>query len=262
MGKGYRIAYDQPINQYEKSGKYVKTYSSIRDITSNYNNRRQIRYVCQRRQGYYTAIGFQWRYYKEHPNHENIQPYFKDTWSYGQKMVYRLLINSGIDFIVHWKPKWGNKKQYDFYIPVYQLIIEVNGRQHYMNVGNHWSKLVDQQDNDNKKREVALKNGIKSYFYIDTRFQRMQYIKESICKSGILEFLGILEVDWNDLIAFSLRGMDLAVKDIWDGGQHNAKKIAEIMQIYIFRYSDDCDDITPGELIKCRLPKKLKEESV
>lgn len=58
-----------------------------------------------------------------------------DGISYGEKFMYSLLKGLNIDFITQLSRKqfsWCDKYKYDFYIPNINAIIEVHGRQHYM----------------------------------------------------------------------------------------------------------------------------------
>lgn len=53
--------------------------------------------------------------------------------SMGERFVYALLKQNGIDFIYQLNKKdkeWCDKYRYDFYIPCINMIVEVNGKQH------------------------------------------------------------------------------------------------------------------------------------
>jgi very-short-patch-repair endonuclease len=54
--------------------------------------------------------------------------------------------------------KINSKKRYDFFIPEFYLIIEVDGDQHFRQVRN-WGNFEHTIDNDIQKMEVALENG-------------------------------------------------------------------------------------------------------
>lgn len=51
------------------------------------------------------------------------------------------------------------KRYYDFYLPEYQLIIEVDGDQHFRQVGN-WTDHNKTRENDIQKMQTAVKHGI------------------------------------------------------------------------------------------------------
>ena len=55
------------------------------------------------------------------------------------------------------------KFRYDFYLPIENTIIEVNGQQHYYEVWGGRAGLLKQQENDRRKISYALANKIKMY---------------------------------------------------------------------------------------------------
>lgn len=55
------------------------------------------------------------------------------------------------------------KFRYDFYLPDLNIIIEVNGQQHYYEVWGGRAGLLKQQENDRKKISYALANKIIMY---------------------------------------------------------------------------------------------------
>ena len=62
-----------------------------------------------------------------------------------------------------YSPKWANGKKYDFYLPKYNMIIELHGSQHYKARGF----MEDQVENDTYKRDLAKDNGITTYYEIN-----------------------------------------------------------------------------------------------
>ena len=55
-------------------------------------------------------------------------------------------------------PQWSNKKRYDFIIPELQIIIELDGPQHFIQISN-WETPDTQFTNDLEKTMIALDNG-------------------------------------------------------------------------------------------------------
>ena len=78
-----------------------------------------------------------------------------------------------------YSPKWANGKQYDFYLPKYNMIIELHGSQHYKARGF----MEDQTDNDTYKRNLASENGIIKYYEVDCRKSVFSFIKDNIMLS-------------------------------------------------------------------------------
>lgn len=74
--------------------------------------------------------------------------------SKGEKIIYDWLISEGIDL----KPQRtfdGTKWRYDFFIPSINLLIEVQGLQHYEEVEYFRRNLAEEQENDRQKRTFA-----------------------------------------------------------------------------------------------------------
>lgn len=57
----------------------------------------------------------------------------------------------------------GGLFRYDFYLPQYNAIIEVNGQQHYTEAWGGRTKLMKQKENDRRKISYALANNIAIY---------------------------------------------------------------------------------------------------
>ena len=84
------------------------------------------------------------------------------------------------------------QRRYDFYLPDYNAIVEVNGAQHY---NQHYEisplSLEEIQRIDKLKKDMALNNGIKYYFEIDAR-NAAQYIIQYLDKcKDLFELLNI-----------------------------------------------------------------------
>ncbi len=130
-----------------------------------------------------------------------------DTYmSFPEQVMYNLLANEKIIFI-HEATKndllWANNYKYDFYLPNFNMIIEMHGSQHYghgfFKVGG--KSLEEEQENDKRKKHLALSNGIENYFEIDCRKSDIDWILNSINISGLLSVLNIKnkDIDINSL---------------------------------------------------------------
>lgn len=78
--------------------------------------------------------------------------------------VARLL--PSIDVIHEWSPDWLGRRRFDIGIPRLRLIVEVDGKQHYVQVAN-WPPPHETQANDRWKKERATENDF-SVFRIRT----------------------------------------------------------------------------------------------
>lgn len=159
----------------------------------------------------------------------------KDNISYGEKFIKYFLDILKIEYVMQYNPKWKGlgKRRYDFYLPKYNIIIEVHGRQHYEKC-YYWYKkkggrtLVEEQQNDKEKKEIALINGIDEKFYItlDCRRSELEWIKNSIADSLLVELLGLNlnEIDFKEIhkktfssiknMAIKMYNEGLSVKEI------------------------------------------------
>ena len=92
-----------------------------------------------------------------------------------------------------------SRKRYDFYLPDYNVIIEVNGSQHYVQTSNTWGSVKEQKENDKYKKQLALNQGISAYIVIDARISDFNHIKESIMNSGLADIISFDNVNWESI---------------------------------------------------------------
>jgi very-short-patch-repair endonuclease len=75
-----------------------------------------------------------------------------------ETLVADYLEETGINFIIQYKIG-SSRKRYDFYLPDHKLIVEVDGEQHFRQVGN-WESYEKTLENDIEKMKTSLLNGI------------------------------------------------------------------------------------------------------
>lgn len=123
-------------------------------------------------------------------------PRCSDGLSIGERIMYIILKDNNISFQKEFTFDNCNYR-YDFYINDCNMIIEMNGKQHYVETNIDGSKhcLDKIVENDKKKKEFALGKGIESYIYIDCIESNVDYIIDSIENSGILDVLHIANID-------------------------------------------------------------------
>ena len=143
-----------------------------------------------------------------------------DNISFGEKFVYNELNQLGLNFEYHKTFDWSKKvqvdnprlcgnKEYDFYFEYNEegYIIEVHGSQHYENgfqsikSNKKIRTLKEEIENDNIKKELALKNGIKeeNYIVIDCRKSELEWIRDNdngILNSRLNEIFDLSLIDW------------------------------------------------------------------
>ena len=161
-----------------------------------------------------------------------------DSISYGEKFVYGLLKQLNIDFIIQLSNttfKWCDNKKYDFYIPLNNTIIEVNGIQHYKE-NNRGLSLEEEIKNDIFKKELALNNGISNYIVIDCRKSDFEWLYNSILNSELMNLFNLNDIDWIKCEEFA-RNSNF-IKSICDYKNNNKdSSILEISRLFGFSKS-------------------------
>ena len=122
-------------------------------------------------------------------------PNCSDRVSYPEKFVINLFKQLGESIELQKRFDWADLKRYDIYVPIHNMIIEVNGLLHYEPVYlphtnknyDKYKELAKVQLNDKEKYELALENNIINYIVIDARESNMGYIKNSILTNSDLQ---------------------------------------------------------------------------
>ena len=146
--------------------------------------------------------------------------------SYPNKFIECLVRQSRFEFFTEQRFDWSiydnTYKIYDIYIPSLNCIVENHGKQHYERgfeyVGGR--TLEDEQINDKLKREIALKNSIQNYFEIDCRKSSLNWIRDSIVKSGLLDLLHLEEnnVNWQECNKYAVKSKMYSTCELWNNG--------------------------------------------
>lgn len=140
-----------------------------------------------------------------------------DGVSYPEKFVINVLNQLNINYEVQKTFEWSNKKRYDIFIDSINTIIEVNGDQHYHNFFN--TPLVENQENDKLKEQIAKNNFIKHYITIDARESNQEWIKNSIINSKLNELYNLDEINWNLADKQSYKSYVREICDLWNTGK-------------------------------------------
>lgn len=118
---------------------------------------------------------------------------------YPETMLINVLTELQISHETRVTFDWSQKRQYDFYIPTLNMVIETHGLQHYEDSYGVFKRTVrDEQENDSLKEALANNNGISQYIVLDCRKSELEWIKSSIMSSELPELLEFTEddVDW------------------------------------------------------------------
>jgi hypothetical protein len=79
-----------------------------------------------------------------------------DDISFSEKCIYSMLKQLKIQFEYHKSFIWSQRKIYDFYIPSLNILLELNGIQHYKE-SSRGRSLIEEQNNDKLKETLAKK---------------------------------------------------------------------------------------------------------
>ena len=152
-----------------------------------------------------------------------------DGISFPNKFIYNILKINSIKFKTEKTFEWSKNKRYDFYIPSTNIIIEVNGLQHYERAYSKTGRTLEEEiENDTIKKELALLNGIKesNYIVIDARYSEIDWIVNSIRKT---ELMNIIKLD-DDIIKsaneMAMKSVCFDVADMYN----NKMKIMDISE--------------------------------
>ena len=151
-------------------------------------------------------------------------PCSKDGFSYGEKAMMYILNVNHIQYESQKIFDWSNGKKYDFYLEDYSLIIEVQGGQHLTGV-NMLSKR-DEIENDKYKFNLAAKNGIKKYVYIDYSKHTLECLVQSVKNSDLIQLLNMDFglINEKECALFASSSFKRKVWDLWNSG----KKVKDI----------------------------------
>jgi len=150
----------------------------------------------------------------------------RDGLSYNEKLMYSMLTQLTINFEKEYSPKYlerlegerYSKKRSDFYLPDYNLVIEMDGEiGHKGGVlhGKSKKSLEELVEIDNWKDEQHLKHGVKT-IRINCFKSSMEYIKVGILKSELNDIFDLYKVDWDKCEKFALGNLVKEVCDYWN----------------------------------------------
>jgi len=140
-----------------------------------------------------------------------------DYYSYGEKIVYNILMEANINFTLDKSTEWSENTRPDFYLPDHCTIIEVNGKHHTEdNCFSSYGKvnLTEIQKNDKFKKELAKNNDIRNYIEIDSRKPDFEWIKNSIVNSDIMTIAP--SIDFDKIKELAERSFVKIISDLWN----------------------------------------------
>lgn len=151
--------------------------------------------------------------------------------SYGERFVTELLNQLSELYECEHSFTWSNNKRYDFYLPLKSCIIEVHGKQHYVSSdfsGFGGRTFIEEQINDNYKKELALKNGIQEYVVIKNIDSNKDTLLNNIMQSILPTILNFKskDINWDICHEYSLTNRTKEICDYYENETKNINDIA------------------------------------
>lgn len=170
--------------------------------------------------------------------------------SYPSRFIAALLYVSSIEFETEKTFSWSGNFRYDFYIPKYRLLLEVNGVQHYEET-NYSKDMEETIRKDDEKLALAITN---EYHFerIDARKSSFQWLKLSTELSGLSEYIDMSSVNWDEIKKISEVEMGLNILNLWNSGIRSTSTIASKLKmststarkyLKLYRDMNECDYI-------------------
>lgn len=149
-------------------------------------------------------------------------PFCSDGVSIGERIMRSFLKESNIEFEMHKSFPWSDRRNYDFYLPKYNMVIEMQGMQHsgmkkadFSSVGGRTSN--EERMNDKYKLNLAEENGY-TCVWIDCQKSDFEYIKWTI-RSNIelaINKINTETVDWKKIELDSQKSLLLEAVKMWN----------------------------------------------
>ena len=153
-------------------------------------------------------------------------PFCSDGISYPQKFVASVLRQCFEPFITEYYPKWAKGRKYDFYLPLENVIIEVDG-----GLG-HGKKTYDNKpdlvgaDIDREKDELAIENASMCVIRIPADKSELEYMRKSV-EDHLSHLLDLdFFVDWKKVEMDAVKSIVVEVCKLYNDGL-STKSIAE-----------------------------------
>ena len=157
-----------------------------------------------------------------------------DGISYPEKFIIKLLEQLSIYYKHSKYFTWLANRQYDFFIPSHNCIVEAHGEQHYKERFQHHNNsrsLEKEQENDMFKKRQAIENGISNYIEIDCRKSDLVFIKNNILNSKLSILFDLNKIDWKKCHEFTCHSLVKEVCELWSSGIESTKQISNIIKL-------------------------------
>lgn len=131
------------------------------------------------------------------------------------RFMASVLHNLNIEFESEKTFYWSQNKRYDFYLPKFNSVIEMQGGQHFQKVA---FMSGNQQENDILKKKLALDNGILNYIYIDARKSDFNYLTNNVLASELSNLIDLFALDMQQVIKYLEVPLVEKIVSMWNQG--------------------------------------------
>ena len=159
--------------------------------------------------------------------------YCSDGVSYPEKVITLVLSELNIEYQKQFRFENYNY-MYDFYLPEYNVIIEVHGSQHYQD--SSWITYEEEHENDIRKYDLAVLNGYeynKKFFIIDAQESNIEYLRHSIeqCKFFFKQF-DLINIDWIKIDIKAQKSLKIEICKYWNKYKNEDITIRDLVEIF------------------------------
>ena len=155
-----------------------------------------------------------------------------DGFSFSEKLVYHLLSDNEIPFEAEKVFSWSGRIRYDFYLTDLNWIVESHGIQHYEDVKfckSNRRGLQYQKEQDEKKKILALRNGIEKYIVIDSRESSSKFVINSIMRTSLKHLINKINIP--SLEKRTASSMIIEASDRWNLGE-SIEEILKALKVH------------------------------
>lgn len=157
----------------------------------------------------------------------------RSTKSYGEKFFISVLNQLCEIYDTEVRFGWSEHKRYDFYLPEYNIIVEIHGSQH--SSSKDFSLLggrtyIEESINDDIKKDLALKNHISEYIVINNIYSDAKDLKFNIMNSLLPTILNFSsnDINWTECHQFALSSDTKSICEYYNLYEANIPKLADI----------------------------------
>lgn len=153
-------------------------------------------------------------------------------YSMPNRFMAALLSQCGVEFNSEKTFSWSKRYRYDFYLPQHNLIVELNGAQHYKEVPM-WTDYEVVKRSDAEKFRLAKENSISNYVVIPLEKSDIHYMKNQIYSSELFDLIGIERDKISMSLVYGALNTGVAAKclELWKRGVKDIRKISEDVKI-------------------------------